>query len=189
MTARYAAITGLSALLVVTSAWAHDHDEDREEGDKSAAYAVVNFQDESENAVGKAMVREGPEGVLFRLELEGLPTGWKAIHIHEKGHCDDHEEGFTASGGHLDPDDREHGLLNPEGPEIGDLPNIWVSDAGRVMAEIYAPGVSLHGESTGLLSGDGTAVVIHEGPDDHTSQPIGGAGARIACGVVEGGSR
>ena len=28
------------------------------------------------------------------------------------------------------------------------------------------------------------AVIIHEHPDDHMTQPIGGAGGRIGCGIV-----
>ena len=36
-----------------------------------------------------------------------------------------------------------------------------------------------------VLLGDGSAVVIHANPDDHMTQPIGGAGARVACGVVK----
>ncbi|MCP1727833.1 Cu-Zn family superoxide dismutase [Natronospira proteinivora] len=168
-----------SAFLMGGVALADDYDDK----DK-ASMATVAFQDEDENELGEARIQEGPKGVVIRLELDGLPAGWKAIHVHEKGTCDDHHEGFTASGGHIDPHGREHGLLNPEGPEIGDLPNIWASDQGRVRAEIYGPGLSLHGEGNGLLHGDGTAMVIHENPDDHTSQPIGGAGSRIACGVV-----
>jgi len=29
------------------------------------------------------------------------------------------------------------------------------------------------------------AVVIHASPDDHASQPIGGAGARVACAAIK----
>ena len=36
-----------------------------------------------------------------------------------------------------------------------------------------------------LLDADGSAIVVHASPDDHKSQPIGGAGARVACGVVK----
>ncbi len=35
-----------------------------------------------------------------------------------------------------------------------------------------------------LLDEDGSAVIIHEHPDDHLTQPIGSAGGRIACGVI-----
>ncbi|MFX0095475.1 MAG: superoxide dismutase family protein, partial [Candidatus Hodarchaeota archaeon] len=32
--------------------------------------------------------------------------------------------------------------------------------------------------------GEGAAVVVHEKPDDYTSDPAGDAGPRIACGVI-----
>ena len=35
-----------------------------------------------------------------------------------------------------------------------------------------------------LRDADGSALVIHASPDDHMSQPIGGAGGRIACAVI-----
>jgi len=40
------------------------------------------------------------------------------------------------------------------------------------------------GDMPALLDGDGSAVIIHEHPDDHMSQPIGGAGGRIGCGII-----
>lgn len=151
----------------------------------SGADAKAKMKGTDGEQVGHVAISEGPEGVVLRVEMDGLPAGWKAIHIHGTGTCADNEEGFTASGGHVDPTDREHGLLNPEGPEAGDLPNIWVHEDGEVRAEIFASGVSLSGDEAALLDEDGAALVVHEGADDHVSQPIGGAGARIACGVVE----
>ena len=41
------------------------------------------------------------------------------------------------------------------------------------------------GAQPALLDEDGSAVIIHENPDDHITQPIGGAGGRVACGVVK----
>jgi Cu-Zn family superoxide dismutase len=35
-----------------------------------------------------------------------------------------------------------------------------------------------------LLDDDGSAIVIHESPDDYVTGPTGNAGARIACGVI-----
>ena len=43
------------------------------------------------------------------------------------------------------------------------------------------------GEASGrlnILDADGSALIIHASPDDHSSQPIGGAGARIACAPI-----
>jgi Cu-Zn family superoxide dismutase len=36
-----------------------------------------------------------------------------------------------------------------------------------------------------MLDADGAAVVIHQNADDHATQPIGGAGPRLACAVVQ----
>ncbi|SEO60266.1 superoxide dismutase family protein [Aquisalimonas asiatica] len=148
--------------------------------------ASAEFLDNDGEVVGHARIEQGPVGVIINLELSDLPEGWKAIHIHAKGECHDHEDGFQASGGHLNPDDAKHGFMNPEGPDAGDLPNFYVHDDGTAMAEMFNERVSLDGSvGANMMHEDGTALVIHEAPDDHMSQPIGGAGARIACGVVE----
>ncbi len=145
----------------------------------------AGFVDNAGASIGSATLTQGPHGVLVRIELDGLPPGSKAIHLHRTGTCHDHSAGFTASGGHVNPDGVPHGLLNPDGPGAGDFPNFYVHDNGYAWAEFFNARVSLDG-STGedLLDEDGSALVIHEGPDDHMSQPIGGAGARIACAVV-----
>jgi len=153
----------------------------------AAEEATARFIDRDGNEIGQALLTEGPHGVLINLELAGLPPGPHAIHIHAVGTCDDPDEGFTASGGHLNPAGREHGLLNPAGPDAGDLPNLFAQEDGTVAAELFTPLVTLaEGEGRArLLDEQGTALVIHESRDDHLSQPIGGAGARIACGVIE----
>ncbi len=144
---------------------------------------ILNADGES---IGEARLTQGPTGTLIRLELRGLPPGPKAIHIHGTGTCEDHDHGFQASGGHLNPDGKKHGLLNPEGPDAGDLPNFYVHEDGYAWAEFFTPMASLDGSvGAQILDDDGAALVIHENPDDHESQPIGGAGARIACGVIE----
>jgi len=35
-----------------------------------------------------------------------------------------------------------------------------------------------------LLDENGSAVIVHENPDDHMGQPIGGAGGRIGSGII-----
>jgi Cu-Zn family superoxide dismutase len=54
------------------------------------------------------------------------------------------------------------------------------------MVEVFTPFVSLAagGEKPSLLDSNGSALVIHAKPDDYTTQPIGGAGDRVACGVI-----
>lgn len=139
---------------------------------------------------GLAVLTEGPEGILIRLRINDLPVEargqWHAVHLHETADCSG--RGFTASGGHINPDGRAHGLLNPMGPGAADLPNIWADAAGNIHAELYTGTVTLTGAEgrVPLLDDDGSAIVIHAGPDDHSSQPIGGAGTRIACGAITG---
>jgi len=38
-----------------------------------------------------------------------------------------------------------------------------------------------------LFDADGTAVVVHSGPDDYKTDPAGNAGSRLACGVITKG--
>jgi superoxide dismutase, Cu-Zn family len=147
--------------------------------------ASAQLLDREGEQIGSVALTQTGAGVLIRLELEGLAPGPKAIHIHSSGNCADHCDGFQASGGHINPDARAHGLLNPDGPDAGDLPNFMVHDDGSAWVEFYTTRVSLDGSfGARLMDEDGAAFVIHENPDDHLSQPIGGAGARLACGVI-----
>jgi Cu-Zn family superoxide dismutase len=53
-----------------------------------------------------------------------------------------------------------------------------------VNAEVASESVSLSGDQ-GLKDRDGSALVIHANEDDHATQPIGGAGARVGCAVIK----
>lgn len=139
------------------------------------------------NTLGEVRIQQGPAGIALTLEAEGMPEGPKAIHIHRVGDCSDTDEGFQASGGHVNPDGRQHGFLNADGPDAGDLPSFYVHADGTAWAQMFNERASLDGSvGVRLLDDDGAALVVHENPDDHMTQPIGGAGARIACGVIDG---
>lgn len=155
-------------------------------GTERPADATAELINNAGQQVGQVKLFSGPAGTLLRLSAQDLPPGPKAIHIHATGTCEDHDHGFMESGGHLNPDGNEHGLLNPEGPGAGDLPNFRVGEFGFAWAEFFTSLASLDGSvGARILDDDGAAIVIHENPDDHMTQPIGGAGARIACGVIE----
>jgi Cu-Zn family superoxide dismutase len=141
--------------------------------------------------VGRATFTEAPTGVLIKLEFSehGLPAGWHGMHIHQHGDCSDFAAGFHASGSHVGMgQDVQHGLMNPAGPEAGDLPNIFATPAGAFSAEVFTDRVTLAStkvaERQPLLGAGGAALVFHANPDDQTSQPIGGAGARLACAAL-----
>lgn len=151
--------------------------------------ASAQLVDRQGGTVGQATLSESPHGVLIHVAAKGLPPGPKAIHIHSVGSCDDGAAGFVASKGHLNPAAKPHGLMNPEGPDAGDLPNLFVHADGSVEAEFFTTFASLGGAGgrPAILDVDGAALVIHENRDDHATQPIGGAGARHFCGVIRGG--
>lgn len=133
---------------------------------------------------GTATFRQGPAGVVFTVSVRGLQPGWHGIHFHSVGSCADHKV-FKKSKGHVTGGRDRHGLLNPRGPHAGDLPNIWVGRDGVGRAQFYNDRIRVRGGGSALLDRDGTALVIHAKADDHRAQPIGGAGARVACGVIK----
>ena len=134
--------------------------------------------------IGKVTFQQAPTGVLVSVDVTGLPPGGHGIHLHAVGSC---SPDFKASGGHINPEGVAHGLLNPGGGDNGDLPNLYAAADGSARAEFFTTRVSLNGaDLPALLDEDGSAVIIHDKPDDHMTQPIGGAGGRIACGVIEG---
>ena len=141
--------------------------------------------------IGQAAFVEAPGGVLIRLEFidRALPPGWHGAHIHGVGDCADFAAAFQAAGAHAGHNPTiQHGLMNAAGPEAGDLPNIAAPVAGPFGAEFFTDRLTLGPVAVDgrepLLDADGSALVIHANADDHTSQPIGGAGPRIACAAL-----
>ena len=130
---------------------------------------------------GTAHVLVAGAQVNISVAAAGLSPGVHAMHLHTAGACEGPD--FASAGGHLNPAGRQHGHENPAGAHLGDLPNIIVGEAGAGTASATLEGgpaeVLAH-----LFDADGTAVVIHAGPDDYRSDPAGNAGGRIACGVL-----
>ncbi|CAN5198595.1 superoxide dismutase family protein [soil metagenome] len=131
--------------------------------------------------IGTAVLTSAPTGVVIRIDVKGLTPGWHGMHLHEKGDCSDPK--FTTAGAHINHADMKvpHGLLNPAGPDYGDLPNLFVAADGTGRAEVFTSLIKL----SALIDADGSALVIHANPDDGMTQPIGGAGDRVACAVIK----
>ena len=150
----------------------------------AADMAAAEMVNTDGKVIGEVAFEQAPGGVLLFVKVAGLPPGPHGIHLHSVGGC---APDFKAAKGHINPHKRAHGLRNPDGPDNGDLPNLYVAADGIATAEFYTTLVSVADgkRAPALLDADGSAVIIHANPDDHMTQPIGGAGGRIACGVVE----
>jgi Cu-Zn family superoxide dismutase len=145
----------------------------------AADKATAVLKDADGKEVGKVTLIAVPTGVLLDADFTAVPPGDHAFHIHAEGKCEPPD--FKSAGGHFNPEEDKHGLMNEAGPHAGDMPNIHVPENGKLHIEVLNQRVFL---SDGLLDDDGSAIVIHQGPDDYKSDPAGNAGPRIACGVI-----
>ena len=143
---------------------------------------TVKLVDARSDSIGTATLSPAPAGVSIALAVKGLSPGEHAIHVHGTARCEG--PAFTSAGGHFNPEQKQHGMNNPQGPHAGDMPNFTVDSTGRSSATVVAPGVTLGDGPRSVFTGGGTALVIHEKADDLKSDPAGNAGARVACGVI-----
>jgi len=128
---------------------------------------------------------DSAQGLVITPKLSGLPPGEHGFHIHDKGDCgpgmnqDKPAAGFAA-GGHYDPaHTKKHlGPLNIAGHR-GDLPVLVVDSRGDATEAVTAPHLTVDQIR-------GHSIMIHAGGDNSsdTPAPLGGGGARIACGVI-----
>ena len=187
---RSALIAALAALPLAAcvSATANDYSSAAPAQAPTGDFGEATLVDGSGARIGRAVLTQGPTGLLIRVEAEGLTPGWHGVHIHATGEC---AAPFTSAGAHVNHGEPKapHGLLNANGPDDGDLPNIHADAQGRVQAELFTTRarIARSGPGQWLWDEDGSALVIHAAADDHASQPIGGAGARVACGVMAAG--
>ncbi|MGD9883701.1 MAG: superoxide dismutase family protein [Reyranella sp.] len=148
----------------------------------SAQTAMAILKDAGGKQVGTVDLTETPHGVLLKLSLKSFPAGERAFHIHAVGKC---EPPFTSAGGHFDPGGRKHGMKATGGAHAGDMPNLFVPANGEVTVEVANPAITLvEGKPNSVFDTDGSAIVIHAGPDDYKTDPTGNAGDRVACGII-----
>jgi superoxide dismutase, Cu-Zn family len=122
------------------------------------------------STIGTLSLTGASTGVLLQVDIsKGLTPGWHGMHLHQTGDCSDPK--FMTSGGHMNHAENKspHGFLSAGGPDFGDLINLYGSSSPEQV----------------LRDADGAALIIHANPDDQISQPIGGAGGRVACAVIK----
>jgi superoxide dismutase, Cu-Zn family len=135
--------------------------------------------------IGKITASDTEHGLLLTPDLSDLPPGLHGFHLHEHPSCepakkDEKMTAAQAAGGHFDPKT----TAKHEGPyghgHMGDLPALYVAADGKATLPVLAP--RLKAEDL-----KGHALVIHSGGDNYSDSPgpLGGGGARIACGAVK----
>jgi superoxide dismutase, Cu-Zn family len=152
-------------------------------------HATATLINQEGSEVGTAKLVQDATGVVhLTVHARGLTPGLHGIHIHAVGRCNP-ADGFTSAGGHFNPSGAQHGVDNPDGPHAGDLPNMSVNPAGIGSLSVKADQVTLSDGPASLFDADGSAIVIHAGPDDYVTNPAGNSGARVACGVISRGDQ
>ncbi len=129
---------------------------------------------------GTAQISAAGDRLTIDVAVSGLQPGAHGLHLHAVGMCD--APGFTTAGPHLNPAGHMHGMMNPAGHHLGDLPNIVVGPDGTATLSAQIDGTR-EAMLASLFDADGTAIVIHAGQDDYKTDPSGNSGPRIACGV------
>lgn len=136
--------------------------------------------------IGIITFMDSPEGLVMEVDVMSLPVGARGMHIHEVGDC---SPGMTPDGkavaglaakGHFDPDKS----AAHKGPEAaghkGDLPALQVDADGKAKVKLVAKNLKVNDVRN-------RAIMIHAGGDNYADQPapLGGGGARVACGVIK----
>jgi Cu-Zn family superoxide dismutase len=124
-----------------------------------------------------------PGGTEVYTEISGLPSfkpaqdgrpqvGPFGFHIHEKGDClvGNPANPFEAAGAHWNPTNQPHGN------HAGDFPVLF-SNGGKARMTFFT-------NKFKIPQIVGKSVIIHESPDNYESQPAGGSGRKLACGVI-----
>ncbi|WP_318842384.1 superoxide dismutase family protein [Virgibacillus alimentarius] len=143
----------------------------------------IDMYNTDSDMVGTATFSEHPDGVQIEVKVEGLTPGLHGIHLHENPTCKG--EDFKSAGNHFNPEGKKHGLMNPDGNHLGDLPNVEADSSGAVDTELMLADATLLEGKKSILSEEGTSLVIHKDQDDGVTQPGGDSGARIMCGELK----
>ncbi len=136
---------------------------------------------------GTAVFTKVKKGVQLSLSLRGKGNTRVAAHIHAGKECDE-VDGKKALG-HWNPTEEAHGYWGKEEFHSGDLGNITTDKEGcgkHNMTDTLGRWTIGGAIKTNIIN---RTIIIHSGADDGTTQPTGGAGARVGCGPITEGKQ
>jgi Cu-Zn family superoxide dismutase len=153
------------SIILLTSSYAYS---------KSITVPVFNT---NQVDIGQIEFEDSKYGLLIRPALQQLPPGLHGFHIHEHPNCEDHA---MKAGSHFDPQHTNKHLGPYQDGHMGDLPVLFVDAKGEANTTMLAPRLSVDKIQN-------HAIMIHENGDnyDYVPSPLGGGGARIACGIIK----
>jgi superoxide dismutase, Cu-Zn family len=144
------------------------------------AQALIIAKNES-GISGLVTFTESDGKVVMNAELSGLTVGEHAFHIHAVGDCSS-ADGKSA-GGHWNPTEVNHGKWGEAPFHVGDIGNMVADSLGNGTinrtTDLWC--IDCEDDTKNII---GKAIIIHQGPDDFSSQPAGAAGPRIGCGEI-----
>lgn len=166
-------------------------------GTTGQAVLSATLVDPEGSEVGTAEMDPSPDGTMITVTASGLEPGFHGLHVHGTGLCEPDSQSptdpaqtgdFLSAGGHLGVDEADH----PS--HAGDLPSLLVTEEGTAMISFLTDAFTVDD----LTDADGSAVMVHSGPDDFANVPeryapegpdadtlgTGDAGSRVACGVI-----
>lgn len=149
-------------------------------GDDGGSRATASLKStKGSKAYGEVTFEQVGDKVRVLANVAGLKPGQEhGFHVHEAGDCSS-GDGMSAKG-HFNPHGAPHG--SGANRHAGDLPNLKADKSGRAKMNVE---VDLITVAPGPASIVGRGLIVHADPDDYKSQPVGNAGGRIACGVIQ----
>ena len=181
--------TALPLLLLAVCAPSADHPPENEEHGSQqenwAPAAVLEAVSQLKPTAGGAVegivsFRETDGKLQIVAHVAGLLAGRHGLHIHQNGDCSSPET--QEPGEHFNPLRSKHGGPTSSEHHVGDLGNIEADGSGVAHLEMTVDFATL---SEGPKSVLGLGIMVHSQEDDLQTQPDGGAGLPLACGIIE----
>ena len=132
-------------------------------------------------AYGEVTFEQVGDKVLVIANVVGLkPNAEHGFHVHEAGDCSS-GDGMSAKG-HFNPHGKPHGHYSTTNRHAGDMPNLKADAKGRARLNVELDTITVKPGPASII---GRGLIVHAEPDDYKSQPVGNAGARLACAVIQ----